>query len=441
MKRFLNYIAGSFLRHLDYELDRPDELLETVVIGDKTPREWTIPVREELLDMFPHLRSAPPHPYNLVEDLNIRNRRHTYHNSTFDGFNVIFMETIKDLIEQTPESRDRYREVTFRFLKMFDHERFGLNAQDMLKSEANLREILREIASNLYPDKNEFKPVWDIVYEQNLVHQSWTAEHFESILKEAWEKSERLLHNILPESICEELKTHRKVAPLHVDSGSVLFTDFAGFTRVTEKMSPEQLVEELDACFSRFDRIVQRYELEKIKTLGDGYMCAGGVPQGSMTHPYDISLCALQMREAIRKLATSRQMASGRYWRIRIGAHVGPLVAGVIGEHKFSYDIWGDTVNIASRMESSGIEDGINISKELNDLVEPFFITEHRGVIPAKNKGNLPMYALHRLRPQYAKDDNGVVPNKNLYAAIEKNIEHCCTRTQVHLAKMSSMKN
>lgn len=441
MKRFLDYVAGSFLRHLEYELDRPDELLETIVIGDKTPREWTIPVREELLGLFPHLRSEPPHPYNLVEELNLRNRRNTYHDSTFDGFNVIFMEAIKDLHEQTPESRERYREVTFRFLQMFDNERFGLNAQDMLKSSANLREILREIVFDLYRDKKKAKKVWNIIYQQNLTHQSWTAEHFESILKEAWEQSERLLHNILPESICEELKTNRKVDPLHVESGSVLFTDFAGFTKLTEKMSPEQLVEELDACFSRFDRIVQRFELEKIKTLGDGYMCAGGVPHGSMTHPYDISICALQMRDAIRRLAIRRQMASGGYWRIRIGAHVGPMVAGVIGEHKFSYDIWGDTVNIASRMESSGIEDGINISRELNDLIEPFFITEHRGVIPAKNKGNLPMYTLHRLRPQFSKDDDGIDPNNDLYAAIENKIGHCCAYTQAYLEKMSNMEN
>lgn len=112
MKRFLNYIAGSFLRHLDFELSRPDSLLETVVVGEKTPREWTLPVREALLELFPHLRSAPPHPRNFVEELNIRNERNTYYNSTFEGLNVIFFEAIKDLCEQTPESRKRYWTVT-----------------------------------------------------------------------------------------------------------------------------------------------------------------------------------------------------------------------------------------------------------------------------------------------------------------------------------------
>jgi len=436
MKRFLDYIAGSFLRHLDFELSRPDSLLETIVIGDKTPREWTVPVREELLELFPHLRSAPPHPRNFVEELNIRNRRGTYHNSTFDGFNVIFFQAIRDLHEQTPKSRKRYREITFALLRLFDHEKFGLSAQSMLRNESNLRELLREIIFDLYPDEKKRQRVWEIFYQQNFEHQAWMTEHFESILKEAWDKSERLLHNILPESICEELKQNRKVAPLYVECGSVLFTDFAGFTKVTERMEPERLIEELDICFTRFDQIIQRFGMEKIKTLGDGYMCAGGVPHGSMTHPYDICLSALGMREAIRKLARERQKTFGGYWRIRIGIHVGPLVAGVIGQHKFSYDIWGDTVNIASRMESSGLEDGINISSELNELITPFFLTEHRGSIPAKNKGNLSMYQLHQLRPEFCADAEGITPNVDFYHVLEERIDTCCPATRVHLEKM-----
>lgn len=437
MKRFLDYIAGSFLRHLDFELSRADSLLDTIVVGDKTPREWTQPVREELLALFPHLKTAPLPTRNFVEEVTLRNGRDTYHNSTFDGMNVIFLETIKNLREQTPESRERFRAVTFSFMRLFDHESFGLSAQMMLQNLANLRELLHEIIYELYPDEGERRRVWEVVYQQNLVHQGWMTEHFESILKDAWEKSEQLLHSILPESICEELKQNRKVAPRYVDSGSVLFTDFAGFTQVTEKMSPKQLIEELDTCFSRFDQIVQEFGLEKIKTLGDGYMCAGGVPHGSMTHPYDICVCALKMREAIRGLAKEKSLTPDGYWRIRIGAHVGPLVAGVIGENKFSYDIWGDTVNIASRMESSGIEDGINISSELNALIEPFFLTEDRGSIPAKNKGNLSMYQLHRIRPEFCADEDGVIPSSDLYDAIEKQIDNCCPRTRVHLEKLA----
>ena len=173
MKRFLDYIAGSFLRHLDFELSRPDSLLETIVVGDKTPREWTEPVRDELLELFPHLETALPHARNFVEEVTVRNGRDTYHSSTFDGMNVIFLETIKNLREQTPESRERFRAVTFSFMRLFDHESFGLSAQMMLQNLANLRELLHEIIYELYPDEGERRRVWEVVYQQNLVHQGW----------------------------------------------------------------------------------------------------------------------------------------------------------------------------------------------------------------------------------------------------------------------------
>jgi class 3 adenylate cyclase len=436
MKRFIDCIAGSFLRHLDIELSRPDALLDTIVVGDKSPREWTMPVREGLLELFPYLHNASTHPRNFVEELCIRNGRDTYHNSTFEVLNVVFFEAIRNLYEQTPESRKRHREATFSMMRLFDNEKFSFSIQAMLRSQANLRELLREMVCEVYPDEDERQRIWNIVYQQNLEHMSWMIEHFESILRSAWNKSEQLLHNILPESVCEELKQNRKVEPTHIQCGSVLFTDFAGFSNVAEKMTPSQLIEELDICFSRFDQIIQHFGLEKIKTIGDGYMCAGGVPHGSMTHPFDICIAALQMREAIRELGRERRSMFDEYWRIRIGIHVGPLVAGVIGEHKFSYDIWGDTVNIASRMESSSIEEGINISSELYELIDPFFLTENRGSIPAKNKGSLSTYHLHRLHPEFCSDFDGIKPNADLYLALEKRIDPCCPHTQVHLKKI-----
>jgi class 3 adenylate cyclase len=438
MKRFLDYLAGSFLRHLDFELSRSESLLDTIVVGDKTPREWTLPVREGLLELFPHLHSTPPHPRNFVEELCIRNGRDTYHNSTFEVLNVVFFEAIRNLYEQTPESRKRHREATFSLMRLFDNEKSSFSIQAMLRSQANLRELLREMVNEVYPDEDVRQRVWKIVYQQNMEHMTWMIEHFESILAAAWEKSEQLLHNILPKSICEELKQNQKIIPSHIECGSVLFTDFIGFTKQTEKMAPSRLIEELDICFSRFDQIIQHLGLEKIKTLGDGYMCAGGVPHGSMTHPYDICLTALQMREGIRDLARERQSIFDEYWRIRIGIHVGPLVAGVIGEHKFSYDIWGDTVNIASRMVSSGIENGINISSELNALIDAFFQTEHRGSIPAKNKGDLSMYQLHRLRPEFCSDSEGIVPNADYYSALEERVDPCCPHTRSHLKKIEN---
>ncbi|MDM8536004.1 adenylate/guanylate cyclase domain-containing protein [Desulfobacterales bacterium HSG17] len=127
-----------------------------------------------------------------------------------------------------------------------------------------------------------------------------------------------------------------------------------------------------------------------------------------------------QLNESLLDLAKSGRVTVKKYWHIRIGVHVGPIVAGIIGNHKFCYDIFGDTVNTASRMESSGMEDGINISKELNSIIEPFFQTEFRGSIPAKNKGTLPMYQLHRLRPDFSIDTEGIKPNENFHISIDK---------------------
>jgi len=420
MNPFLNYIAGSFLRHLDFELSRSDSLLDTIVVGEKTPREWTLPIREGLLNLFPHLHSAPPHPCNIIEELCIRNKRDTYYDSTFEGLNITFFEAIKDLLEQTQESRLRYQEVTISFMKLFDHKKFGLSTQVMFRNVANQGEMLREIIFDIYSEEEKKIHIWNIVYQQNLAHQLWIAKHFESILKESLDESEKLLHNILPKNVCTDLKKNRKVTPVYIELGSVLFTDFVNFTKHTERMEPIQLIEELDICFTHFDQIVKRFGLEKIKTIGDGYMCAGGLRNDShKKHPHYICLAALEMREAIRKIAQERQKTLREYWGIRIGIHIGPMVAGIIGDHKFCYDIFGDTVNIASRMESSGMEDGINISRELNLLIEPFFQTEHRGSIAAKNKGNLPMYQLHRLRSEFSIDREGIKPNENYYLALD----------------------
>lgn len=271
--------------------------------------------------------------------------------------------------------------------------------QVFLRREAELREIISEMIRMYYRnDEQKIKEVWNIFYEQNMQYQCWIIEHFESLLIDSWKKSEDLLKNILPLKITDELKRNHKVVPVHIQEASVLFTDFQGFTQLTENMGSKQLVHELDICFKEFDTIVDKYSLEKIKTLGDGYMCAGGVPEQSDTHIYDICLAGLEMVEKIDQLAKTRAKICGGYWQVRVGIHVGEIVAGVIGEHKFSYDIWGDTVNVASRMESSGIAGEVNISHELKEKVEKYFHVESRGKIPAKNKGKLEMYLLKGLK-------------------------------------------
>lgn len=205
-------------------------------------------------------------------------------------------------------------------------------------------------------------------------------------------KSDSLLLNILPASVAEELKMSESVSPRHYESASVLFTDFVGFTQIAEGMTPDELIAELDACFSRFDAIARKHKLEKIKTIGDSYMAVGGVPAANHTHAVDCARAALEIQRFMMELTAEKAALSQPCWQLRIGVHTGPLVAGVIGREKFAYDVWGDTVNTASRLESSGVAGRINVSAATYEKVKDLFVCEHRGKISAKNKGEIDMY-------------------------------------------------
>jgi len=238
-------------------------------------------------------------------------------------------------------------------------------------------------------------------------------------------QSDRLLLNILPERIAKELKANGRAAPLQYDCASVLFTDMVGFTRIAEKLTPQQLIEELDSCFRYFDEIAKRHNLEKIKTIGDSYMAAGGIPAPNRTHAVDAVLAALEIQNFMTEWHEKRMAENRPYWQLRLGINSGPLVAGVIGQEKFAYDVWGDTVNIASRLESSGAAGRINISEATYELVKDFFVCEPRGKIAAKNKGEIYMFFVNAIRPDLAKDAAGKIPNEKFFAKVnEVKIEH-----------------
>ncbi|MDE3252393.1 MAG: GAF domain-containing protein, partial [Bacteroidota bacterium] len=205
-------------------------------------------------------------------------------------------------------------------------------------------------------------------------------------------KSDELLYNILPLETAEELKQSGKTKPRKFESVTVMFTDFQGFTTLSEKLSPDELVSEVDACFGAFDEITGKFGIEKIKTIGDAYMCAGGLPIPNSTHAVDVVNAALEIQQWMKRHSQERELRQLPVFRIRIGLHTGPVVSGVVGSKKFAFDIWGDTVNTASRMESSCEADKINISGETYALIKDRFRCTYRGKIPAKNKGEIDMY-------------------------------------------------
>lgn len=206
------------------------------------------------------------------------------------------------------------------------------------------------------------------------------------------ERSEELLRNILPASVADELKENGSVKTQFFDNVTIVFSDFVGFTKLAEKVSPEDLVQEIDMCYRKFDEITRRHGLEKIKTIGDSYMCAGGLPEPSEAHSLRAVKAGIEMAAFIKDLKTERKAKGLPFFEIRIGIHCGPVVAGVVGIHKFAYDIWGDSVNIASRLESAGAPGKVNVSAEVYEQIKTDFECVPRGKVEAKNKGLIDMY-------------------------------------------------
>ncbi|MFT3934000.1 MAG: adenylate/guanylate cyclase domain-containing protein [Chitinophagaceae bacterium] len=209
-------------------------------------------------------------------------------------------------------------------------------------------------------------------------------------------KAEDLLLNILPVEIAEELKEKGYAKARRYPSITVMFTDFMNFTHAAEELTPEQLVAEIDYCYRAYDEIIQRYGLEKIKTMGDSYICAGGLPSMNFTHPEDVVRASLDIRDFMEQYAAEKKAKGETAFAVRIGVHTGPAVAGIVGVKKFAYDIWGDSVNLAARMESSGQPGKVNISNSTYQLVKDKFACTYRGKIEAKNKGEVDMYFIER---------------------------------------------
>jgi class 3 adenylate cyclase len=230
-----------------------------------------------------------------------------------------------------------------------------------------------------------------LVLMQSRGHQLAMYEYFEGLLKQTLAENVRLLHGILPEQIADELKRTGVVQPVLFDEAAVLFTDFEKFSQIAAHLTPCDVIGRLDTYFTEFDRIVDAYGLEKIKTIGDSYMAVAGVPQPHRDVIRAVCNAALEIRDATNRISESIGVDG---WNIRIGLHVGPLIAGVIGRQKFTYDVWGATVNLASRMESGSEPGQINVSAELHERAKPYYRWQPRGFQPVKRLGEVEMFFL-----------------------------------------------
>ncbi len=230
---------------------------------------------------------------------------------------------------------------------------------------------------------------------------------------------ETLLLNILPFEVAKELQDTGHAKPRYYESVSVLFTDFKGFTNIADSLSPQEVVTELDTFFIAFDEIMEKYQIEKIKTIGDSYMCAGGIPVENENHLEHIIEAGLEIQNFMRVKNEMRTVAGLAPWELRIGIHIGPVVAGVVGKNKYAYDIWGSTVNIASRMESNGAPGQVNISAKTFEMIKDRYHCTHRGKISAKNIGEIDMYFVNGVKSEIIE-----LPPGKLFEHIHDNVSN-----------------
>jgi adenylate cyclase len=228
-------------------------------------------------------------------------------------------------------------------------------------------------------------------------------------------ESDKLLLNILPPSIAVELKANDRVQPRFFDSATVILIDFTGFTRLVETMEPASVIDQLNQHFTRFDDIMVNHRLEKLKTIGDAYLAVGGVPEPNRSHAIDAALAALQVIDHLAKINRQREKLHLPAWQVRIGINTGPVIAGVVGKHKFTYDIWGNTVNIAQRVEAAGVPGRISIAESTWQHIKTRFETDARGAVEVKHQGLVNMYYLNRIRPEFSSDSAGIMPNDRFW--------------------------
>ena len=286
---------------------------------------------------------------------------------------------------------------------------FDAGAIDFLRKPIDRIELLVRVKSSL----SMFKLIKNIVKQsEELEEQSTELEQKNKNLEIERKKSDDLLLNILPYEIAEQLKNKGFVDAKTYRRVSVLFTDFKGFTKISEQLSPQEIVKELGLFFAKFDEIIGGHFIEKIKTIGDAYMCVGGLPLRNKSNPIDTVLAGLKMQHFTNGFNEEKIKNGLLPWHLRLGIHTGRVVAGVIGSKKFAYDIWGDTVNTASRMESSGEIGKVNISGDTYEYIKDYFECEYRGKIKAKNKGEIDMYFVHGLKSEYCEENSNITPNK-----------------------------
>ncbi len=364
-------------------------------------------IEKQDFDDIKNISSTYRHLGNLYLELKNYSKAQQYANRSLTLAKKI--ESIKHIKDASELLYKIHKELGNKS-KAFDHYEMYILMKDSLLNEENQRLLLQKeyeynyekqyLADSLSFAKEQAIKDLEIAEQQANISKQRIALFSSGIglllvgflsffIYKGKKRSDELLLNILPYETAQELKRKGSAAAKEYEKVTVLFTDFKGFTQAASRMSPKELVAEINECFKAFDQITEKYKIEKIKTIGDAYMAASGLPTKNQTHPQDVVNAAIEIRDFMLDL---RKRKGENTFEIRIGIHTGPVIAGIVGIKKFQYDIWGDTVNIASRMESNSQAGKINISHATYELVKDQYNCEYRGEIQAKGKGLVKMY-------------------------------------------------
>ncbi|MGM0496550.1 MAG: adenylate/guanylate cyclase domain-containing protein [Bacteroidota bacterium] len=260
-----------------------------------------------------------------------------------------------------------------------------------------------------------------IYNEQNQLVKIVAVESDITALYKEKKKSDELLQNILPFEVAEQLKKKGQAKSRKYRTVTVLFADFENFSGLTRIYSTKELIRELNVYVKKFDEIIDKHYIEKIKTIGDAYMCAGGLPLKNKSNPIDVTLAGLEIQKYINDIAIEKQEKGETPWELRLGIHTGEVMAGVIGNKKFAYDIWGNAVNTASRMEGTGEVGKVNISGTTYEFIKDYFDCTYRGKIKVKNiSEEIDMFFVNRLKEEYSEDEEGITPNAEFRKILAK---------------------
>ena len=283
------------------------------------------------------------------------------------------------------------------------HSRVDFEKKEItLNQQEAMRRLSHQVVTQLEFRRTVIE-IDSVIKSRDQIHEELAAEKA---------RTEEMLLNILPKRIAAELKDRGAVEPRFYNSASIMFSDFSGFTNLAEQMQPKALIELLHQYFATFDNIVAKHNVEKLKTIGDAYMCVAGLPSECRGHAIAICFAALDIQNHMTRMNKQREKLRMPRWDMRIGIHSGPAIAGVVGEKKFTYDIWGDAVNTAALMEQKGEPGRVNVSETTFQQINEIFETEARGNIDSGKKGSLAMYFVNRINPEFSADSDGLKPNE-----------------------------